>query len=102
MPDVVDWIFYYPHPDSSHDVVVTTTDPDLGRISHLWALAKTTEPSLADHIDREQCTFYIVRSSFSICTPHADFLISTLAVRLVFTSTCHLALSQPRLASAAS
>ena len=51
MPDVVNWIFYYPHPDSVHDVVlVTTANPYSGHIANLWTLVKTKEPSLADHV----------------------------------------------------
>ena len=64
----VDWIFYYPHPDSPHDVVVTTANPYSGRIDHLWALAQTEAPSLARHVGRERCMFYIVRSSFCYTT----------------------------------
>jgi len=64
MSDVVEWTFYYPHPDYDDDVFVTTPNPYLGRIGSLWTLAKTLDPSLADHIGNERLKFYIVRSSF--------------------------------------
>jgi|SRR6267154_5088771 len=64
MSDVAEWIFHYPHPDDDNDVFVTTPNPYLGRIGDLWTLAKTKEPSLANHIGNERLKFYIVRSSF--------------------------------------
>jgi len=66
MADVVDYIFYYPHPDFALDVCVT--NPYSGRIGHLWNLAKEEDPSLADHIGGAPVMFYIVRSSFSYTT----------------------------------
>jgi hypothetical protein len=62
MANIVNWIFFYPHPDVSQDVLVTT--PYSGYIRDLWKLAKEEEPSLVDDIGRARCTFYIVRSSF--------------------------------------
>jgi hypothetical protein len=73
MSDVVNWIFYYPHPDSSLDVLVDTPNPFLGRFGHLWALAKDNEPRLVDRIGRAGCMLYIVHSSFLYTTggfPH--------------------------------
>ena len=73
MSDVVNWIFYYPHPDSGLDAVVVTPNPFLGLFHRLWALAKDNEPGLVDRIGRARCMFYIVRSSFLYTTggfPH--------------------------------
>jgi len=64
MANVVDWIFFYPHPEFSRDVVVTT--PYSGRIGPLWQLAKEKVPSLSDL--RADSMFYIVRSSFLYTT----------------------------------
>jgi len=58
----VDWIFFYPPPDLSRDVFVTTAYS--GHIGPLWHLAKEEIPSLADNIGRAHVMFYIVRSSF--------------------------------------
>jgi hypothetical protein len=61
-----DWIFFYPHPDFSRDVLVTTPSRCSGRIGDLWNLAKQEVPSLSDL--RADSMFYIVRSSFSYTT----------------------------------
>jgi hypothetical protein len=64
MANVVDWRFYYPHPDFSRDILVTT--PHSGYIGPLWNLAKQEVPSLSDL--RADSMFYIVRSSFLYTT----------------------------------
>jgi hypothetical protein len=60
----LNWIFYYPYPDSPYDVLVQTANPYPEHIAHLWTLAKSDRPILAEHIGRADCKFYIVRSSF--------------------------------------
>ena len=61
---MVDFIFYYPHPDSPYDLFVTT-EPYPGMLfGHLWTLAKKKEPRFVDRIGGAECTFFIVRSFF--------------------------------------
>jgi hypothetical protein len=57
-----DVIFFYPHPDFVCDVLVTTIAES--QIDQLWELAKTEDPSLANHIGEAECIFYIVCSYF--------------------------------------
>ena len=65
---MVNFIFYYPHPDSPHDLVVTTKPYPGMLFGHLWDLAWEERPSLADHIGKAECTFFIVRSFFLYTT----------------------------------
>ena len=65
---MVNFIFYYPHPDSPHDLVVTTKPYPGMLFGHLWDLAWEKRPSLADRIGRAECTFFIVRSFFLYAT----------------------------------
>jgi hypothetical protein len=77
MTDVVDWIFYYPHPNFTLDLCVTKPYSESGCIGHLWNLAKEEEPCLADHIGRAPVMFYIVRSSFLYTTGDFSHLYSS-------------------------
>jgi hypothetical protein len=89
---MVNFIFYYPHPDSPDESVVTT-DPYPGMlISQLWALAREERPSLADHIGRAKCTFFIVRSSFLYTTGGFSYIYFSRPTCLPFhTIPCSLA-----------
>ena len=74
MPDQLDWVFYYPHPEFPRDEVVKTANPySQYLVDYLWTMVKTEDPYLANRIGEERCMFYIVRSSF--CTPQAIFFI---------------------------
>jgi hypothetical protein len=64
MTEVLEWVLYYPEPDSACDVLVFTADPYPGRIGGLWKLTKTESPDVADHIGEKRPIFYIVRSCF--------------------------------------
>jgi hypothetical protein len=81
---MVNFIFYYPHPDSPDEAVVTT-DPYPGMlISQLWDLAREERPSLADHIGRANCTLFIVRSFFLYTTGGFSYIYSSRPTCLSF------------------
>jgi hypothetical protein len=65
---MVNFTFYYPHPDSPLESLVTT-DPYPGMfIGQLWDLALEKRRRLADHIGSVDCTLFIARSFFLYTT----------------------------------
>jgi hypothetical protein len=89
---VISFIFYYPHPNSPNESFATT-DPYPGMlIDQLWGLAWEKQPSLADHIGRAKCMFFIICSFFLYTTGSFSYIHFSCPTCLSFhTTPCSLA-----------